>query len=1069
MSELPRDSPSRRHVVGVMAAGATGMTVPLVADGPAAAVQARGATVTAAVVDLAVNGRLDQPLGVDDTAPRLSWRVATHQHGWRQSAYQVRAARTARELTRGTYLWDSGKIRSAAQTDIHWRGRDLGSRQEVVWQVRVWDAEGNATPWSRPSTWEMGLLKRTDWGTAEWIEHPTRAVGDPLPIFARTFTTSRRHGAQVAKARLYLSGVGLHIAHLNGKRVTDEVLAPGNSNYQLSTEYRAYDVTDLVRPGANVLGVELGHGTALVTRSVTNPDTGRTAPYSWWQSQTKGSGTLAAPAAAGDLAVKVSAVTGYHVGGTVNIDTGDGGERLESRTITAIGTPGADGTGISFQPALKEAHAAGAAVTGSGNSLASTDPSAGAAVTPRLIARLEITMDDGSVETVVSDRTWRTALGPTTTNNWYSGTDYDARREQPGWTAVGADHGGSARRRDGSAVGWTAAGIAPRPNLTTELVWRAGEPVKIAERLRPVSVTQPRPGVWVFDFGQNFAGWPQLNLDGTVPAGTTVKLQPAESLNADGTVNQASIMGGGGGRGSDIFAAYTTHGAGEGESWHPELNYFGMQWVQVTGLPAGYEPTTATLTGLQLHAATPVAGSLRTSDDRIDRIHRMSRYSIMSNLMSTFTDCPGREKLAYPADYLQPFHSLHRHFGYAAYLRTMQRHLAEGQSKAGDNIGNVALKAPVYDWGYTGRFGDEINWGNGIVLTPWFLHETYGDTQTMAHYYPQMQAFLNYIRTRKAGTGADAHIVDAALGDWIAAETTSGRITGTWGYHQVADRMARMAAILGRRADAAEYRALADNIRTAFNDAFYNRTLGRYTSQGEQGAEGATQAAQALALDEGLVPADQRARVLEALVELINDFHPFGGGPHFSGGTIGLAPIVRALMDGRRDDVIWKVLQEDTQPSYGFFMAPTPANPQGLTTIPEEWDIRNSKNHMILLQIEEWFHGGLAGIRQAPDSVAYRKLVIDPRVVGDLTHVEGSYRTPYGEATSRWTLKDGTFHLTVQVPPNTTAEIRVPRGNRTSQDVPRGADHRGVDGDRAIYRVPGGTYTFTARGVLAAV
>ncbi|MFD7436022.1 family 78 glycoside hydrolase catalytic domain [Streptomyces sp. NPDC059861] len=1068
MSTEPRGILNRRHAVGIMVAGTAGPSLPVVATGAANASPTRGADVTTTVGFLGVDGRLDEPLGVDDTTPRLSWRVSTRQRGWEQTAYQIRAARTIRDLAHGPYLWDSGKVRSNAQTDIPWRGGDLPSRQEVVWQVRVWDGRGEATPWSRPSTWEMGLLKRSDWGTAEWIEHPARGVSDPLPLFARSFTLSRRHGARISKARLYLSGVGLHIAHLNGRRVTDEVLAPGNSNYQLSTEYRAYDVADFVRSGSNVIGVELGHGTALVTRSVTNPETGRTAPYSWWQSQTKGSGSLVAPATAGDGTVKLSATTSYHVGGTINIDTGDAGERLEARTITAIGTPGAAGTGISFQPALKGPHAVGAAVTGSGNPLAGTDPSAGAAVTPRMIARLEITWSDGSVETVVSDRAWKAALGPTTTNNWYSGTDYDARREQPGWASPGADHGRSARRRDGSPAGWIAAGIAPPPNLSTELVWRAGEPVKIADRLRPVAVTQPQPGVWVFDFGQNFAGWPQLKLDAKVPAGTTVRMHPAESLDADGTVNQDSVMGGGGGRGTDIFAAYTAHGAADGETWHPELNYFGMQWVQVTGLPEGYKPTTDTITGLQLHADTPVAGNLRTSDERINRIHRMSRYSITSNLMSTFTDCPGREKLAYPADYLQPFASLHRHFGYAAYLRTMERHLAEGQSRAGDNIGNVALKAPVYDWGYTGRFGDEINWGNGIVLTPWFLYETYGDTQTMARYYPQMQAFLNYIRTRKAGTGADAHIVDAALGDWIAAETTSGRITGTWGYHQVADRMAKMAALLGRRADAAEYRSLADDIATAFNDAFYNETLGLYTSQGRQGSEGATQTAQALALDESLVPDNQRARVLSALVQLIEGFQPFGGGPHFSGGTIGLAPIVRALMDGGRDDVIWRVLQEDTQPSYGFFMAPTTANPEGLTTIPEEWGIRNSKNHMILLQIEEWFHGGLAGIRQAPGSVGYRELVIDPRIVGDLTHVEGGYRTPYGEAASEWTLKDGTFRLNIQVPPNTTAEVRVPRGRHTHQDAPRGADLQRVDGDRAVYRVSSGTYSFTVRGVRAA-
>ncbi|MET8080365.1 family 78 glycoside hydrolase catalytic domain [Streptomyces sp. NPDC005303] len=1040
---------SRRQVVGAMAVPAAGLAVSGVPGLPAQAAHSEqeGDSQGARVTGLAVDGREDNPLGVDDPAPRLSWRVRGAGAGWIQAAYRIRAARTDADLGAGRLLWDSGQVRSPAQTDIAWHGPALASRDRVVWQVRAWSTDGEATPWSRPASWETGLLKRSDWGEARWIEHPGRAVDQPLPVFARALRVDAGRG-RVVGARLYLSGVGLQVAWLNDRPITDEVLAPGNSNYQLSAEYRVYDVTRLVHPGDNTLGVELGHGTALVTRSVTNPAAGRTAPYSWWQSQFKGSGTLVAPATRGATTVKVSSVAGYHVGGTVNIDTGDGGERLESRTITAIGTAGAEGTGITFEPALTSDHDSSAAVTGSGNSLADTDPSAGAAVTPRLIARLELTKADGTVETVVSDRSWRTALGPTVTANWYSGSDYDSRREQPAWTAPGADLGESARRRDGTAMGWTDAGIAPPPNLTTDLVWRTAEPLKIVDRLRPVGVTQPQPGMWVFDFGQNFAGWPLLDLDGPLPAGTTVTLYPAESLNADGTVNQASIMGGGPARGTHVFATYTTHGDRRGERWHPQFHYFGMQWLQVTGLPEGWTPTRDTVTGLQIHADVPSAGSVRTSDDRINRVHRMARYSIMSNTMSTFTDCPGREKLAYPADYVQPFGSLHRTFGYAAYLRTMQRHLVEGQSRAGDGIGNVALKAPVYDWGYTGRFGDEINWGNGIILVPWLLYETYGDTSTMSRYYTQMQAFLHYIRARKAGTGADAHIVNAALADWIAGENTSGRITGTWGYHQVADRMARMAALIGRDADASEYRNLAANIKDAFNDAFYNVGLGRYTAEGNEGAAGATQAAQALALDEGLVPEGERAKVLDALVELVHAYRPFGGGPHLSGGTIGLAPIVRALHEGGRDDVLWDVLQEDTRPSYGYFMAPTTANPHGLTTVPEQWDMGNSKNHMILLQIEEWFHSGLVGIRQARGTAGYRELVIDPRPVGALTHAEGDYRTPYGEVSVRWIRKNGGFRLDVELPPNTTARVLMPAG------------------DRAPHLVGSGKHTFTSRDPL---
>jgi alpha-L-rhamnosidase len=224
----------------------------------------------------------------------------------------------------------------------------------------------------------------------------------------------------VRTARLHISGTGLHLATVNGRSLTDEVLAPGNSNYQLSSEYRVYDVTDEVGDGDNTVGVQLGNGTAYVRRSVVNPAVGRTSPYSWWQSQLKGSGTLVADAPAGATSIRLSDTAGYHVGGTVNVDTGGGGDRLESRTITAIGTSGADGTGITFTPALDAPHAVGALVTGSGNNVAATDPSAGAAVTPRFIARLEVTYDDGSQDVVVSDRSWRSALGAYMTDAWYS-------------------------------------------------------------------------------------------------------------------------------------------------------------------------------------------------------------------------------------------------------------------------------------------------------------------------------------------------------------------------------------------------------------------------------------------------------------------------------------------------------------------------------------------------------------------------------------------------------------------------------------------------------------------------
>ncbi|EON96012.1 putative alpha-l-rhamnosidase protein [Phaeoacremonium minimum UCRPA7] len=1002
------------------------------------------------VVRLSVDGRTDVALGLGNPRPTLAWQMIQVRDcdepvcpGDRQSAYRVQAATTLEDLRSGRLVWDSGKVDSNSQ-QVRF-GRDLNSRDTVVWHVRVWDANGTPSGWSPPSTWTTGLLNQSDWGEARWINHPTRTETQPLPLFVRHFNISQ--SKKVAYARFYLSGVGMHHATVNGEDVTDEVLAPGYSNYQLSSEYRTYDVKKALKPGANSIGVSLGNGPAYIRRSVTNAAVGRNAPYAWWESQLKGNGTLITNAEAGSTTVHLNNVTRYHLGGTINIDTGDGGEALESRTITVIDN---STNTISFTPGLTLAHKSGVIITGSGNNIAASDPSAGAAVTPRLIGRLEIVYTDGSTDVIVTDRSWRTTLGPLVTNQWYSGSDYDARREQADWDSPGVYL---------ALTTWIAAGFAPPPNLATKLVARAAEPVKMQETFKAISVTNPVASTWVFEFAQNFAGWPLLKLP-ELPPGVTIKMAPAESLNANGTVDQSSL--GPGSRGTDLFNTYTTSGRPGGETWSPKFNYFGMQWVQVTGLPAGFKPDADLITGIRLQVDAPVASTFSSSNARVNRVHKMAWYSFASNMMSVFTDCPGREKLSYPADYTMPMGAIYRNFNINAFLRTIIHHLVEAQSIADTPMaGNVALKAPVYDWGYSGRFGDEINWGDAIVLVPSLLHDLYRDTTVMAAYYNQMTDFVDYIQREKA----QGHIVDAALADWVDDNgETSGRITGTWGYYLTISAMARMANLTSHAADAERYASLAAEIRDAFHAAFYNDASGRYTNSGNNSTSNATQAAQALALDAGLVPGEHRESVLNALVELVNDYHSSNSsGPHFSGGTIGLGPIVRALSAGNRDDLLWSALQQDDKPSYGYFMASTVANPNGFTTIGESWDRGSSKNHMILAQIDEWFHAGIAGIR--PNSLTTLsqtwedQLVFHPKPVGDLENAAASYQTQHGEARSEWRITtDGAFTLSVTVPANTNAEVRVP-GQNAVKVSPR-AKRAGTGQGYTIYTVPSGMHTF---------
>jgi alpha-L-rhamnosidase len=485
-----------------------------------------------------------------------------------------------------------------------------------------------------------------------------------------------------------------------------------------------------------------------------------------------------------------------------------------------------------------------------------------------------------------------------------------------------------------------------------------------------------------------------------------------------------------------------------------------MQYLQVTGLPDGYTPTLDTIAGLQLFADVPRAGDIETSNERINRLHTMAVYSTESNTMSTFTDCPGREKLPYGADYVQPMASLNVNFDYSAYLRNMEVQLVEGQSKAGADSGNVALKTPVYDWGYSGQFGDEINWGSSIVQVPYLLYKLYGDTQTMRDHYDAMKTYMDFVARRKATD----YVVTALLADWVSNESTSQQIFGTWGYYISAKYMSEMAALIGRGAEAAAYGELAANIKTAFNTRFFNTTLHRYTANGNAGTTGATQAAQAIALDAGLVPDGERANVLNALVENIYAYRPFGGGPHFSAGHVGLGPVVRSLLEGGRSDVLWDVMQENSRPSYGFMLQPTAAHPEGMTAMPERWTLSDSQNHVILLQIEEWFHTGVAGIKQAPGSVAYRELVYKPTPVGDLTYAKGHYTTPQGTARSEWR-RDGTgiTRYDVAVPANTKATVYVPAKSAAQTFVATGSGDarylRYEDGYQ-VYDVAPGHVTF---------
>ena len=205
------------------------------------------------------------PLGIDETQPRLTWRVESRERGQRQTAYQILVASTEAALKKNVGdLWDSGRVASDQTVNIAYAGQPLVSRQACFWKVRVWDKHGKGSAWSPPARWTMGLLEAGDW-QADYISHrdatPVHKDAQSLFLpparqFRREFTAPKR----VQRATAYATALGIYELYLNGQRVGDAWFAPGWTDYHERAYYWTYDVTPLVTRGANAVGVWLADG-----------------------------------------------------------------------------------------------------------------------------------------------------------------------------------------------------------------------------------------------------------------------------------------------------------------------------------------------------------------------------------------------------------------------------------------------------------------------------------------------------------------------------------------------------------------------------------------------------------------------------------------------------------------------------------------------------------------------------------------------------------------------------------------------------------------------------------------
>lgn len=616
---------------------------------------------------------------------------------------------------------------------------------------------------------------------------------------------------------------------------------------------------------------------------------------------------------------------------------------------------------------------------------------------PKMISRIAIEYTDGSKEDIISDDTWKTAASPVIFSSIYGGEDYDANLEQAGWDQPGFND-----------TQWKQVLVTTGHDLQPQV----NTPVKIMQAFNPVQQTKISDTLWVYDMGQNMSGIPAISVKGN--KGDTIRLRPAELLTEKGLANQKHT-------GSPVFYQYILKGEGE-ESWQPRFHYYGYRYVQVelvkntasTGLPV-----VTAVKGLHSRNSADKVGTFHSSSDLFNKTYDLILWAINSNMQSVFTDCPHREKLGWQEEVHLMGNSIQYNYNISPLSQKIFRDIQVAQLSKGLVPGTVPEFTEMHF--ADGYFRDSPEWGSNAIIFPWYSYLWYGDRKVLEDNYATMRRYVRYLQSKDS-----SGLLMWGLSDWYDlgpqrpgfSQLTPMGLTATAYYYYDLCIMEKVASLLGEKYDAAEFKGEAARIKKAFNKAYFHPAKMQYGS--------GSQTSNAMPLYMGLVEDKNRQAVLKNLIAGIkkND-------NKVTAGDIGYRYLLKVLSDAGRNDVIFDMNSRSDVPGYGYQLA------QGATALTESWQALPtvSNNHLMLGHLMEWFYESLAGIKQAPNSVGYKNIIIQPQVVGTVTAAQASYHSAYGVIQSSWKKEGKQFELTVTIPVNTTAQIILPSNNKINKPI----------------------------------
>ena len=1035
------------------------------------------------------------PEGVGTTEPRLSWIVESGKRGQSQTAYRVLVAGSESSLKEDKGdLWDSGKVASSDTTAIVYAGKPTASGQQHFWKVKVWDSEGKESPWSEPATWSTGLLNPSDW-QAKWIgyDKPRQIempeadfeggkwiwyAGDSLPdappgtrVFVGTVKLPPVN--EISRAEIQIATHEGFSVNLNGQRVGLNKPTPGDP-----LRAKVINVFEYLKDGDNeiratVENIEKGPA-GLILKFEVETKSGKTITLvtdESWMATDKISAAFA-----NREAWTPSRILGEHgikpwgkLGAAGNVTHPAAYLRKEFQVdkpvvratlyTTALGWIDAhlNGSRVSddyFNPGWTDyqkriyyrAYDVTAAIRPGANALGSilSDGWYSGYIgwhgkrehygnQPRALTQLVLEFADGSKQIVATGPDWKAATGPITTADILQGETYDARKELTGWDLPGFD--------DSS---W--AGVDTGADLNPLVQAHTGPPVVAIKEFRAKSITEPEPGVYVFDLGQNFAGVPRIKVQGK--PGQKITLRHAERLAPDGGVHTINL------RSAAATDVYICKGDGI-ETWSPRFTFHGFQYIEVAGLTE--KPDEDTVVGVALSSDTPVVGAFECSDPMLNQLHNNIYWTQRANFIDVPTDCPQRdERLGWTGDAQIYVRTATLNADVQAFFTKWLVDLQDAQRPDGQ-FPRVAPVQPLLH-----QSGDDGGpaWADAGVVCPWTIYDVYGDTRELGDHYDSMCRFIEFCKTRCTPDLLPPPKFHC-YGDWVSIKADTPKDVIFMAYFAHSTKLvARSAEALGKAEHAAKYNQLFERIKESFNKAYVG---------GDGRIKGDTQAVYVLALANDLVTGEKAKLAAKHLVGDIEK-HDW----HLTTGFVGTKDLMLVLAKIGRNDIAYRLVHNTTFPSWGFSIK------CGATSIWERWDGwtpengfeksgMNSFAHYSFGAVYQWMVENIGGIRS--DAPAYKTITIAPAIDDKLTFARTVYAGIRGKITSEWKKDGSDLLVNITIPANTTATVSLPA--KSADSIAEGGQPLGktegvkflrTEGDRSLLAVESGNYNFKVTG-----